>query len=81
MYKDTNQVEESKINMLVYKYKLFKMKSYEIIIEIFIKFTIIINGLKSLGKSYINSEFVQKFLGHCQEVVKLRCYLFKKQRT
>ena len=48
--------------MLVHKYKLFKMKPYETITEIFTKFTDILNGLKSLGKDYSNSDVVHKIL-------------------
>ena len=46
----TNQVKESKINILVYNYELFRMKSDESITDMFTRFTDIINGLKSLGK-------------------------------
>ena len=55
-------MKESKINMLVHKYELFKMEHDESIIEIFTYFTDIINGLKSLGMSYSNSDLVRKIL-------------------
>ena len=61
-YKGTNQVKESKINMLVYKYELFKIEHDESIIEMFTHFTDIINDLKSLGKFYSNSDLVRKIL-------------------
>ena len=61
-HKGTNQVKESKINMLVHKYELFKMEHDESITEMFTHFTDIINGLKSLGKSYSNSDLVRKIL-------------------
>ena len=48
-HEGTNQVKESKINMLVHKYELFKMKHDESINEMFTHFTDIINSLKSLG--------------------------------
>ena len=35
-HKGTNQVKESKVNMLVHKYELFKMESTESIIKIFV---------------------------------------------
>ena len=61
-HKGTNQVKESKINMLVHKYELFKMEHDESITKIFTHFTDIINGLKNLGKSYSNSDLVMKIL-------------------
>lgn len=48
--------------MLIHKYELFKMKPSEPITEMFIRFTDIINGLKSLGKAYTNSDLVRKIL-------------------
>ncbi len=61
-HEGTNQVKESKINILVHKYELFKMESTESITKMFTRFTEIINRLKSLGKSYTNSELVRKIL-------------------
>ena len=55
-------MKESKINMLVHKYELFKMEHDESITEMFTHFTDIINNLKSLGKSYSNSDLVRKIL-------------------
>ena len=49
-YKGTNQVKESKINMLVHRYKLFKMESNESIMDMFTRFTDIINSLKKIRK-------------------------------
>ena len=60
-HEGTNQVKESKINMLVHKYELFKIEHDESITAMFTRFTDI-NGLKSLGKSYTNSELVRKIL-------------------
>ncbi len=61
-HEGTNQVKESKINMLVHKYELFKMESNETISCMFTRFTNIVNGLKSLGKSYTTSDLVRKIL-------------------
>ena len=47
-YQGTNQVKKSEINMLVYKYELFKIEPNESIIDIFTHFIDIINNLKSL---------------------------------
>ena len=48
-HEGTSQVKESKINILVHNYELFKMKIDESIIDMFTRFTDIINGLKFLG--------------------------------
>ena len=57
-HEGTNQVKESKINMLVHKYEFFKMKHDESITEMFTHFTDIINSLKGLVKSYSNSDLI-----------------------
>lgn len=44
--------------MLAHKYELLIMEQNEFITEKFTKFIDIINGLKSLGKSYTNNELV-----------------------
>ena len=46
-YKGTNQVKESKINMLVHKYELFKIKPNESITDMYPCFTDIVNNLKN----------------------------------
>ncbi|KAL5577478.1 hypothetical protein UlMin_019177 [Ulmus minor] len=62
IYEGTNQVKESKINMLVHKYELFQMKHDESITQMYTRFTDIINDLSSLGKEYSMSEKVRIFL-------------------
>ncbi|KAK2973033.1 hypothetical protein RJ640_000022 [Escallonia rubra] len=47
-HEETNQVKETKINMLVQQYEAFKMKEHESINEMYSRFTLIINGLKLL---------------------------------
>ena len=61
-HEKNNQVKESKINMLVHKYELFKMEPTVSITNIFTRFTDIVNSLKSLGKDYTNSDLVRKIL-------------------
>ena len=61
-YEDTNQVKETKINMLVYMYELFQMEQNESISSMFTHFIDMINGLKCLGKIYTNSNLVKKVL-------------------
>ena len=45
-HEETNQVKESKINMLVHKYELFKMESDETSIGMFTCFIDIVNNLE-----------------------------------
>ena len=49
IHKGTNQVKKFKINMLDYKYELFKMEPNESITNIFTKFIDITNNSKSLS--------------------------------
>ncbi|KAK2985411.1 hypothetical protein RJ640_007353 [Escallonia rubra] len=50
-HEGTNQVKETKINMLVQQYEAFKMKEHESINEMYSRFTLIINGQKLLESS------------------------------
>ena len=60
-HEGTNQVKESKINVLV-SYELFFMKVNETIVEMITRFTDIVNGLETLGKTYKESKKVMKIL-------------------
>ena len=48
-HEGTNQVKETKVNMLVHKYELFKIEPTETITSIYIRFTDIVNNLKNIG--------------------------------
>ncbi|RDX97422.1 hypothetical protein CR513_19818, partial [Mucuna pruriens] len=61
-YEGTSQVKDSKISMLVYQYKLFKMEEHEIIDLMFGRFQTIINNLRSLDKTYDNYDHIIKIL-------------------
>ena len=61
-YEGTIQVKESKISILVHKYELFKIEHNETILGMYTCFTDIINHLKNLGKTYIDSELCRKIL-------------------
>jgi len=61
-YEGDSQVKESKIDILVHSYELFKMKPEESIAQMFARFASITNGLKALGKSYSQSEMTRKVL-------------------
>ncbi|XP_057990579.1 uncharacterized protein LOC131172959 [Hevea brasiliensis] len=58
----TSQVKENKMDSLIYRYELFKMKSNETISEMYDRFMEIIGGIKSLGKTFTNEELVKKIL-------------------
>ena len=61
-HEGTNQVKEFKINLLIHKYKIFKIEQYELIFDIFFIFIDIINILNGLHKIYTNNELVCKVL-------------------
>ena len=58
----TNQVKESRINILVHDYELFSMKDFESIVEMFSRFMVIVNELEALEKTYTEVEKVMKIL-------------------
>ena len=58
----TNQVKESKINLLVHSYEWFFRKENETIVEMITRFTDIVNGLEALGKTYKESKKEMKIL-------------------
>ena len=57
----TNQVKQSRIELLMRKYELFEMSDKETV-GMYIRFTHITNELKSLGKSFSTEELVRKIL-------------------
>ena len=61
-YEGISQVWETKMNMYVHQYELFKMEVDESVKDMFTRFTDIINNLKSLGKTYFNEEMMRKIL-------------------
>ena len=61
-HEGTSRVKESKINILVHSYELFRMKPSESIGDIYTRFTDVINGLRALGKDFTNFELVTKIL-------------------
>ena len=61
-HQGTISMNETKINILVQQYEMFKMYSNEIITQMFIRFNTITNDLYALGKSYTSTELVNKYL-------------------
>ena len=62
IYEGTSEVKETKANLLIQDYELFRMQPEETISEMFARLTQLTNGLKALGKDYTNAELVRKVL-------------------
>ena len=63
-HEGTNQVKESKINLLVHIYELFFMKDNETIVEMITRFTNMVNGLEAFdyySKSAISYLVINSF--------------------
>ena len=61
-HKGTNQVEDSKVRILVNDYEMFRMKPNESIVEMFTRFTDVVNGLEGLGNRVSEEDKVSKIL-------------------
>ena len=61
-FEGTSQVKQTKINLLLRQYELFKMNLDESIKGMFKRFTYIVNNLDSLGKTFSSEEKVRKIL-------------------
>jgi len=69
-HKGTNQVKQSRIELLVRQFELFEMGDREIVMDMYTRFTHITNELKSLEKSFTTEELMRKilrFLSHSWE--------------
>ncbi|MQL86869.1 hypothetical protein Taro_019402 [Colocasia esculenta] len=62
IYEGTSKLRETKANMLISEYEMFKMKNDETISDMFARFMLIINGLKGLKREYLESDLVRKIL-------------------
>ncbi|MQM19938.1 hypothetical protein Taro_052951 [Colocasia esculenta] len=62
IYESRLEVKETKANILVHEYDMFKMSPVETISDMFTRLSKITNGLKALGKNYIDIEIVLKVL-------------------
>ena len=61
-HEGTIRVKDSKINLLMHDFNLFRMKPSETIGDMYTHFTNIINSLKALDKYFSNFELVNKIL-------------------
>lgn len=62
MYEGTIKVKETRINLLIYDYKLFQIKEGKSIEEIFARLRKIVGDLKAFGRPYSSGEHVRKIL-------------------
>ena len=60
-HEGTNQVKDFKVRILVNGYEMFKMKPNEFV-EMFTRFTDVINGLEGLGNRVSEEDNVSKIL-------------------
>jgi len=61
-HEGTSRVKDSKVNILLLDFELFHMKPSETVVDMYTRFTDVVNGLKSLGKSFSDFELVNKVL-------------------
>jgi len=61
-HEGTNQVKQSRIELLMRQFKPFEMSGRETVMDMYTRFTHITNELKSLGKSFTTEELVRKIL-------------------
>ena len=62
IYEGTTEVKETKANLLITEYEMFRMKTDESISDMFAHLMQLINHLKALGEIYIDTELVRKVL-------------------
>ncbi|MQM19400.1 hypothetical protein Taro_052405 [Colocasia esculenta] len=62
IYEGISELKETKANILVHEYEMFKMSPVETISDMFAWLSNITSGLKVLGKNYTDSEIVRKVL-------------------
>ena len=60
-HEGTNQVKETKNNILIHDYELFTMEEDETIKDMYTRLNDIVYTLESLGKTYINGKRLGKF--------------------
>ena len=61
-HEGTNKIKDSKVRILVNDYEMFKMKPNKSIVEMFTKFTDVVNGLKGLRNKVSEEDKVSKIL-------------------
>jgi len=62
IHEGTDQVKNTKVNMSVHTYEMFRMEPNESITDMYTRFINIVNGMISLGKVMPNADLVNKIL-------------------
>ncbi|CAL9074769.1 unnamed protein product, partial [Musa textilis] len=61
-HEGTSRVKDSKVNILMHDFEIFRMAPSETIDDMFSRFSDVINSLKALGKCFSDFELVNKTL-------------------
>ena len=61
-HEGTNQIKDSKVKIIVNDYEMFKMKPNESIVDMFTRFTNVVNELEGLGNRVSEEDKVSKIL-------------------
>ena len=61
-HEGTSRVKDSKVNILLHDFELFRMQPSETIGDMYTRFTDVVNNLRVLGKSFSNFDLVSKIL-------------------
>ena len=61
-HEGTSRVKDSKVNILLHDFKLFRMQPSETIGDMYTHFMDVVNNLRVLGKSFSNFDLVSKIL-------------------
>ncbi|CAL1362936.1 unnamed protein product [Linum trigynum] len=61
-YEGTSNIRESRIDLLVHEYESFSMLNNESIHEMYSRFTVLINKLKGLGRTFLVKDLNRKIL-------------------
>ncbi|CAL9075029.1 unnamed protein product [Musa textilis] len=61
-HEGTSRVKDSKVNLLLHNFELFRIQPSETIGDMYTRFTDLVNSLKALGKSFLDFDVVNKIL-------------------
>ena len=61
-HEGTSRVKDSKVNILLHDFELFRMQPSETIGDMYTRFTDVVNSLRALGKCFSDFELVNKIL-------------------
>ena len=61
-HEGTSRVKDSKVNILLHDFELFRMQPNETIGDMYTRFTDVVNNLSVFGKSFLNFDLMSKIL-------------------